>query len=98
MNSDPIHAMFLAQYQLLDIQSQTAHAFLDSKNVSRTNSQRQPYTLAERIAKMVGDLPAEVIPVDEHETPPPTGIAEPEGGWVAPTYAGFTFIDDDAHG
>lgn len=94
MSTDPIHVHFLAQYQFYDVQMQTAHAFLDSKNVDRTDSQRQPYTLAERIAKMVGDLPAEAYP---DEVPQNTQAPEESVSvWKPNAYPGFTFGEEDA--
>ena len=88
--TDRIHDHFLAHYQMIEIQHDMAHAFLDSKNVMRTDSQRQPYTLAQRIAKMVGDLPAEAAPVKDELVDP---MPEPAGGWVANDYKGFSFSD-----
>jgi len=90
MKSDPIHQMFLAQYQLFDIQTQTAHAFLDSKHVVRTDSQRQPYTLAQRIAKMVGDLPAEAV---QQETESREDEVITPFNHSPNTYNGFNFSD-----
>jgi len=92
--TDSIHNYVLAKLQMLETQVDIAHMFLDSKNVSRCDEAKKPYTLAERISKMVGDLPARPIPFDESQE-----VVEefrlPVPPTMADRYAGFNFVTDE---